>query len=65
MADSLPNCLKCKHYYITYDLSMPYGCRAMRFKCAKNPAQVVLASSDMPCQLFLLKKTHGVPEKKK
>ena len=57
MADTLPNCSKCTHYYITYDTSMPYGCRAMKFKTAKNPAQVVFASSGMHCQLFTVKKT--------
>ena len=31
---------------------MPYGCRAMHFKSAHNPARVVFASSGMECQLF-------------
>ncbi|MDR3630024.1 MAG: hypothetical protein P4L42_06790 [Desulfocapsaceae bacterium] len=35
---------------------MPYGCRALKFKTAKNPARVVFASSGMDCQLFALKK---------
>jgi hypothetical protein len=56
MADKLPNCLQCKHYYITYEPSLPYGCRAMRFKSARNPAQVVFSSSGIHCQLFMLKK---------
>ena len=56
MAEIYPNCLKCIHYYITYELSMPYGCRAMKFKSARNPAQVVFSSSGIHCQLFTLKK---------
>jgi hypothetical protein len=52
MAEKFPNCLKCIHYYITYEPAMPYGCRAMKFKTARNPAQVVYSSSGMHCQLF-------------
>lgn len=36
---------------------MPYGCRAMQFKSAHNPAQVVYSSSGMECQLFAPKNT--------
>jgi hypothetical protein len=56
MAEIYPNCLKCIHYYITYEPSMPYGCRAMKFKSARKPTQVVFSSSGMHCQLFALKK---------
>jgi hypothetical protein len=65
MVDNLPNCITCKEYYITYDASMPYGCRAMKFKSAKNPAQVVFTSSGIHCQLFMLKKGVENNEKKK
>ena len=65
MVDNLPNCIKCLHYYITYDASMPYGCRAMKFKSAKIPAQVVFASSGMHCQLFMMKKGDGKTGKMK
>jgi hypothetical protein len=44
---------------------MPYGCRAMKFKSAKNPAQVVFASSGMHCQLFMMKKGDGKTGKMK
>jgi hypothetical protein len=36
---------------------MPYGCKAMHFKSAHNPAQVVFSTSGMECQLFAPKKT--------
>ena len=36
---------------------MPFGCRAMHFKSARNPAQVVFSSSGMECQLFTPKNT--------
>ncbi len=35
---------------------MPYGCQAMHFKPAHNPAQV-FSSSGMDCQLFTPKST--------
>jgi hypothetical protein len=57
MTENYSNCLKCIYYYITYEPSMPYGCRAMKFKSARNPAQVVFSSSGMHCQLFKQKKS--------
>lgn len=51
-----PVCQRCIHYYVTHEPAMPYGCRAMHFKSAHNPAQVVLSSSGMDCQLFAPKK---------
>ncbi len=56
MAVEHPNCLQCVHYFITYDARRPYGCRAMGFKSRYNPAQVVLASSGLCCQLYKQKK---------
>lgn len=55
MAVTLPNCHKCMHYHITHDPAKPYGCRAMRFKSSRNPAQVVYATSGIVCQLFSLR----------
>lgn len=55
MAVELPECVKCMHYYVTYDPAKPYGCRAMGFKSRRLPAQVVYAASGLVCQLFALK----------
>ena len=52
-----PVCQRCLHYYVTHEPSMPYGCRAMHFKSARNPAQIVFSSSGMECQLFASKST--------
>ncbi len=57
-----PNCLACRHFYITYDPLRPYGCRAMGFKSREYPAQVVHASSGIHCQLFAAKKLRGTGE---
>jgi len=56
MAETLPHCLKCIHYFITHDPVAPYGCRALGFKSRTIPARVVYESSGMHCQLFSLKK---------
>lgn len=50
-----PNCFACRHFYITYQASHPYGCKAMGFKSKKNPALVVYESSGMECRLFARK----------
>ncbi len=56
MAVNVPNCLKCKHYYVTYDPARPFGCRAMKFKSATSPARVVFKTSGLHCQLYNPKK---------
>ncbi|OKY74237.1 MAG: uracil-DNA glycosylase [Desulfobulbaceae bacterium DB1] len=47
-----PNCFACRHFFITYQASHPYGCKAMGFKSKKNPALVVYESSGLECRLF-------------
>lgn len=56
-----PDCLHCTHYYVTWDVAQPRGCRAYEFKSAELPSEVVLASSGEPCQLFARKPGHGGP----
>jgi len=46
------NCNKCKHYYITWDTRMPYGCKAFGFKTRQIPSAVVYQSSGNACQGF-------------
>ncbi len=47
-----PDCLQCRHFFITYEAGRPRGCRAYGFKARRMPAQVVLASSGQRCRLF-------------
>lgn len=54
-----PICIKCVHYFVTYEMARPYGCRAMGFKSKKNPARVVFENSGLECQLFLARKPDG------
>jgi len=53
--DGKINCFACQHFYITYDPSFPYGCRAPGFKSRLLPSKEMFASSGMECQLFLEK----------
>lgn len=46
------NCRQCAHYYITHDLILPYGCRALGFKSRIQPCLEVLAASGAQCQYF-------------
>ncbi len=48
-------CHKCKHYQVTWDTQLPYGCRAHGFKTRKNPAVAVYEASGIECQLFEIK----------
>lgn len=50
-----PHCLLCRHYYITWEESFPYGCRVMEFKSRILPMQEVLRASGEPCRAFLPK----------
>lgn len=40
-----PNCIKCKHYFITFDQHSPKGCRAYRIKSKQLPAMVVRSAN--------------------
>ncbi|MGM0652914.1 MAG: uracil-DNA glycosylase [Bacillota bacterium] len=46
------NCLKCRHYYITWDRKFPRGCRALDFKSKYCPSAAVYNSSGMPCLFY-------------
>lgn len=61
-ASERPNCLACLHFYITYEPSRPYGCKALGFKSLQYPAMVVFTSSGIHCQVFSAKKPQ-VPER--
>ncbi|MDQ7001416.1 MAG: hypothetical protein Q9N02_01845 [Ghiorsea sp.] len=50
-----PICRQCKHYFITWDAKLPYGCRAFAFKSRRMPSLEVLRSSGKPCIQFTQK----------
>jgi hypothetical protein len=52
MDQELPDCIECNHYYITHDVSFPYGCRALDFKSKRKPHLDVLDASNKSCLAF-------------
>jgi len=52
-------CLRCRHYYITHEVTMPYGCHALGFRSRRMPCQEVLAASGVICQAFAAKRSGG------
>jgi hypothetical protein len=53
-------CHQCRHYFVTWDVHFPHGCRAHGFKSKKSPAQEVYEASGMQCLLFSSKKSRAV-----
>jgi hypothetical protein len=46
------DCFACRHFYITYDRSFPYGCRRVGFKSRLIPSKEMYINSGLACQLF-------------
>lgn len=46
------NCIKCKHFFVTYEPQRPYGCKIYGFKGPQMPSMTVFQSSGIQCQLF-------------
>lgn len=46
------NCLQCKYYYVTWDRSFPYGCKALGFKSKYCPSREVSLASGLECQYY-------------
>ncbi|MCI2253789.1 uracil-DNA glycosylase [Domibacillus sp. PGB-M46] len=47
-----PNCMKCRHFFVTWDAQAPRGCRAFGFKTKQMPSVVVKRSSGHSCFQF-------------
>lgn len=50
-----PVCSSCKHAYVTWDPTHPYGCRAYSFRSQRPASEVVRQSSGLDCQLYELR----------
>jgi hypothetical protein len=48
-------CTSCKHFYITWDAALPYGCKAMGFKSKAMPYLVTRHVSNEECMSYLPK----------
>jgi hypothetical protein len=45
-----PNCMKCKHYFVTFDPAVPKGCRIYGIKSMAMPSTVIKqANNGMDC----------------
>lgn len=53
------DCMKCMHFYITWDKNYSKGCRSMGFKCNEMPSAVVYKTSGVECLRFELKRGKG------
>jgi hypothetical protein len=47
-----PKCMRCVHFFITYDPFFPNGCRAMNFKSRGSPQDEVQSASGAGCLSF-------------
>ena len=46
------SCNNCKHFYVTYKIRFPYGCRAFGVISKTTPYLEVKKISGMDCALF-------------
>jgi hypothetical protein len=49
------DCRKCKHYYITWDVAFPYGCKAYNIKSKQMPSIIVCKSIGKECEGYQLR----------
>jgi len=47
-----PNCRQCKHFFITFDAKVPYGCRRFSMKTRDLPSNVVKQAGQGDCGGF-------------
>ena len=59
------SCHKCKFFYVTWDNSFPYGCKAMGFKGKITPSMMVFQASGKTCMAYEEKAEKGSEEKNK
>lgn len=50
------NCRNCLHFFITWDMKFPYGCKALNFKSKSIPSVDVKISSGIDCLKYEEKK---------
>ncbi|MCX7970117.1 MAG: uracil-DNA glycosylase [Negativicutes bacterium] len=49
------DCRRCQHYYVTWDVRFPHGCRLIGFKSRLMPAWEVKKTSGRDCQGYAAK----------
>ncbi|AEF82392.1 hypothetical protein [Leadbettera azotonutricia] len=53
--DRAPDCLKCRHFRITWEPAFPRSCAVFGIKCRNLPSMEVLLSTGRHCFSFALK----------
>lgn len=48
-------CKKCKHFYVTWDMKFPNGCRLYGIKAKQQPSVLVYQSIGKRCDKFKLR----------
>jgi len=46
------SCVKCAHYYVTWDPSFPRGCRLFGFKTSAQPSAMVYEATGGRCKNY-------------
>ncbi|MTI84054.1 MAG: uracil-DNA glycosylase [Firmicutes bacterium] len=46
------NCIRCKHFYVTWDKSLPNGCHCYGIKSRYNPSVQVYRATGEGCLCF-------------
>lgn len=52
MSGLKPKCLKCIHYFSTYDQVIPRGCKKFGFQSAKMPSLLVKEETGNECMAY-------------
>jgi len=45
-------CQKCSYFFVTWEPSRPYGCKAYNFKSKILPSIIVKQNSGLPCAFY-------------
>jgi len=62
MKQKPPACIKCEHYFVTYDKSVPRGCKLFNIKSKMAPTFAVKISTGLHCPAFSPKHKKPEPE---
>ena len=60
-----PNCMKCKHFYITYDQRTPRGCKIYGIQSQQLPSMIVKKANGGSDCIGFSPKPNNKEEKKK
>ena len=62
MPAPVPDCWRCREYYVSHDPLRPHGCRAFGFTSVRLPRDEVRLASGNECLRFTPKPAAAAPE---